>query len=85
MLYRILTEHKRRDKIIGIVAGQFNSFTLIDGLGYWKGKPEKALIIEIAAGISERETIAELCRTINRVNAQECTLLQEVECRSTLI
>lgn len=86
MLYRILTEDRQQEFVIDAISTQFNSFTLIKGQGYWNGKPEKTLIIEISSDSAYAlEKINTLCCVINETNRQECTLVQVLECRSELI
>jgi len=53
MLYRLYigTNNKtgklEDKKAIQLTSRRFNGFTTFKGLGYWQGKPEKSLIIEI--------------------------------------
>ncbi len=73
MLYRIYTEDIGRDKIIEEVASRFISFTVFDAVGYWKGKAEVTLVIEVIT--SDSETLHKLCQWIKWFNQQEAILL----------
>lgn len=79
MLYRIVTEDCPpgtkpncytfyREHIIEIVSRYFDGFTLIPCLGYWQGKPENTIIIEIIAenAMPQIRAIAKEIRTANK-------------------
>lgn len=87
MLYRILTEDKNHDKIVKIVNRKFDGFTLLTGIGYWRGKPEICLIIEISAPdlAGNRRKVIAIVQRIKKLNDQEYILLQKIDCRSELI
>lgn len=76
MLTRIFTENIPGTD--AIVAEYFEGFTLIECKGYWQGKAEKSLCIEIID--AELLKIDALVRMINRINNQECCLVQFVQC-----
>ena len=78
MLYKILTEDKKRAEIAKIVGRYFDGFTMIGGLGYWQGKQEYSLIIEIdtPADHNTSHRIKAICVEINMLNEQQCCLLQ---------
>ena len=82
-LYRIYTEDKNRLWIEATAGNYFSGFTIIKTMGYWKGKPEKSLIIEIIAqnAYEHKANINCLCQDIKQFNKQESVLLtcQEVE------
>jgi len=87
MLYRILTEDKNRETITGIVSAAFDGFTLIPATGYWKGKPESSLIIEIDSfGDSDAgPKVLRLAEDIRQANNQQAVLVQYSACSSKLI
>lgn len=47
MLYRIITENKNKTDICRIVSLSFNDFTVYETIGYYNGKQESSLVIEI--------------------------------------
>ena len=53
MLYKYYIGHNNKTKkveekkALKIISKQFDGFTAFKGLGYWQGKAEKTLIIEI--------------------------------------
>ena len=47
-VYRIYTEDKNRRKILATVGKIFDNFTLQPTAGYYKGRPEKSIVIEVA-------------------------------------
>jgi len=51
-LYRIYTENKNLKGIKLILNRAFESYTLLEGVGVWKGTEEKSLIIEVLSRIS---------------------------------
>ena len=83
-LYRILTENKNDTKVLELTSRYFPGFTVYHAIGYWHGKQERTIIIEIMTCNPERpitETrIKELCETIRELNNQKCVLLQQIEC-----
>lgn len=83
MLNRIITENKNKDRVIKLVQKFFSGFTLIEATGYWQGKPEKALIIEVDCK-TDLEAIW-LCEQIKLLNGQDCVLLQRIKAESELI
>ena len=74
-LYRIYTEHKNLDSVVHQANQRFEGFTVLSGVGYWKGKAEPALIIEVVAPEEDRELVVDLALSIKRTNAQEAVLL----------
>lgn len=85
-LYRLLTERKNVKTIIDFVNQEFGGFTVYETTGYWQGKKEKALCIEIGfevvtADIPQR--INALCKAICSFNNQQCVMVQivDVECQ----
>lgn len=68
-LYRIYTE--RKYNIERIASKCFDGFTLFNVIGYWKGKREKAVCIEIIGQAKDYKQIKFLASTIKRINNQE--------------
>ena len=77
--YRIYTEDKNRDTIINYVSKEFDGFTVYTGVGYWRGRQEDCLVIEILGG--EAEIVRKTAHWICRNNSQESVAIvkQEVE------
>jgi hypothetical protein len=46
-IYRIYTEEKNKKAIVNLIGRQCDSFTLQSTLGYYQGKAEKSIVIEI--------------------------------------
>ena len=92
MYYRILTEDKNRDEIEELIAQRFDSFTILEGVGYWQGKREKCLVIEIqipyvsnSAKLTDCERIHALAHAIKRANNQKAIIVQEIASREDLL
>jgi hypothetical protein len=77
--YRIYTEDKNKDKVIKLVSKTFDGFTVTNGQGYWKGVPEKALIIEIVEKRYSSGQVNNLCIEIKKLNKQQAILLTETK------
>ena len=85
MIYRLYTEDIHRDTIINLVSSHYNSFALFTGLGYWQGKPEQCLVIEIVADSSEMSTIEDMLNNLKVLCGQDCVLLVAIPCESKLV
>jgi len=87
MLYRIFTEDKGNVKEIAKLASRyFEGFTIFKSLGYYKGKAEKSLLIEVTS-LDENICldINDLADDIKVVNKQETVLVEKIACSSKLI
>jgi hypothetical protein len=85
MLFRILTE-KIENSVIGqpqrtidLVAKFFDGFTMLEGKGYWQGKPEGCLIFEIET--EKKDPVLWLANQIKLQNNQQAVLVEV--CKST--
>lgn len=85
MLYRILTEDKNRDGIVGIIKECFTGFTLIPAIGYWQGIKENSLIIEINASSLDEYRINVIAKQIKILNNQQAVMVQQIDVKSELI
>ena len=85
MIYRLYTEDKNRDSIVAIVSRAYNSFTLFQGVGYWLGRAEQCLVIEIIAGEDELGVMEAIIGEIKNCNSQDCVLLVMTPEESKLI
>lgn len=57
------TKRLEKSKIISISAMYFEGFTASEAVGYWQGKPEKSLVIEIETGkLAKVKTLAKELR-----------------------
>jgi len=76
MIYRIYTEDKNRDTIRTIAGTYFDGYSLIPCEGVWKGKGEKALIIEIVVQApSARKRVTQMATAIKSRNKQEAVMI----------
>lgn len=66
-IHRIYTEDVRRKAVVRAISAKFPSFTLQPITGYYRGKAEKSIVIEIAGASEAHITwLAEQVRKINR-------------------
>lgn len=63
-------------KAIKIVSKQFEGFTAFKGLGYWQGKPERTLIVEIET--AQEKQVKVLAQTLARELKQEAIGLARI-------
>lgn len=86
MLYRIFTEDKNRHDTGQLVNDHFDGFTIIACRGYWKNAVENTLIIEIYSDEnSAGYRIGVLAKLIKVQNKQEGVIIEEIECKASLI
>jgi hypothetical protein len=83
MLYRILTENVNYEQTIDLISARFYGFTVLTGMGYWQGKPEHSLIVEIVPphGMGDgdaRREIEKLAYAIKKQNGQQSVLVQRI-------
>lgn len=85
-LYRILIENKHRKFIERLVSRHFTGFSMHIQTGYWQGKREKSLCIEI---VSDSPVCAlkinRICKAICGYNKQDCVLVQTIPAEAKLI
>lgn len=67
--YRIYTE--RKYNIERLASKCFDGFTLFDTIGFWKGKKEKSICIEIIGTFQDYKQVKFLANTIKRINSQQ--------------
>ena len=73
MVYRICTEEKNRSAILRLAAKEFESFTVQPTLGYYRGKSERSIVIEVLG--TNRRTVmsfAERIRGDERAEIRPC-------------
>lgn len=90
MLYRIFTEDKL--ETVDVVAEtmdvhKIDGYTLIHAAGYWKGTPEKSVIIEIECdmGTATFYKICNIAKMLKLELNQEAVLVQRIESESLFI
>ncbi len=72
-IHRIYTEDKNKRAIIVLVAARFESFTVQATSGYYRGKNERSIVLEIVGGRSRQ--IDELARRIRIMNGQKSVMI----------
>lgn len=83
--YRIYTEDKE-DRIVEKIAyDNFDGFTILHGIGYWKGRIEKSIIVEILSEQNILHQVKICAQEIKRVNKQESVLVTETKVSETYI
>ncbi|MDQ1407525.1 MAG: hypothetical protein QOG55_3154 [Acidobacteriaceae bacterium] len=66
-IHRVYTQDKRRATIVRVISKQFDNFTLQPTTGYYRGKAEKSIVLEIVgAKESQVKWLAARIREINR-------------------
>ena len=85
MLYRLQTEFTGVDKIKGILNKRVDGWTMLKGIGSWKGKEEDSLTIEIVTDKPQDELIIDIANEIKRANWQEAVLVQKFDTTETFV
>lgn len=87
MLYRIFTEDGKqyRENVKQIVNRHFDGYTLLSGRGYWKGKGERSLVIEVVCGKDKENAINSIANEIKVANLQEAVLIQRINNNQWLV
>jgi hypothetical protein len=73
IVYRIYTEDSNRAAIVSAVSERFESFTLHETTGYFKGEAEKSIVIEIVD--AREEDIRVVAAAIRALNGQKTVLV----------
>lgn len=81
-IYRVYTEEKNKRDIVRLAAQQFENFTLQPTLGYYQGRSEKSIVVEVV-GASER-SVTQFASRIQKMNGQKTVLLMKVNVRTKL-
>jgi hypothetical protein len=74
-----------------MVSNKFDAFTVIPARGYWKGRAEDSLIIEIGIDVpvevlsALEEKIDALCEEIKHVNKQQGVMVTSERLRAEFI
>jgi hypothetical protein len=71
-VHRLYTEKKNQAAIVRLIGKEFESFTLQPVTGYYRGKPEQAVVIEIVgASVS---AVRKIVDKIKKMNGQKSIL-----------
>ena len=71
-VHRLYTEKKNKAAILRLIAEQFESFTLQPVTGYYRGKPEPAIVVEIVG--ASAPAMRKLAEKVKRMNGQKSIL-----------
>jgi len=86
MLYRLFTENKRKKWICELIAEKFSGFTVFETIGYWQGKKEKGLCIEILTdNLMDSIFINQICKAICSYNKQDCVMVQKIKAKNFFV
>ena len=88
MLIRILTEDKNHLRVRELCAKRFDAFTILHGMGCWRGQLEPSLAIEIAVLNDDPVPyfiIKQLALDIKEFNDQDAVLIEYIESTNVLI
>ena len=80
--HRLYTEDINRQTITDILAKHLPAFTLLSGVGIWKGEAENSLIIEVIGGTFA--VVAEVAKAIKEANKQETVMYTAHEVKTRL-
>jgi hypothetical protein len=75
-VYRIYTEDLDRDAVLKLATAKFESFTLQPTTGYFKGKAEQSIVIEIVD--AKQDEVEALARKIRKINGQKSVLVMSL-------
>jgi hypothetical protein len=75
-VYRIYTEDLNRGEVIRLTGKRFESFTLHPTTGYYRGRAEKSIVLEIVE--AQRKEVSALANDIRRLNGQKSVLIMSL-------
>lgn len=73
--YRLYTENTDRQAIVARIARYFHGFTITDTIGYYKGRAERSLVIEILADSNYAHIVRFIAKVVCQEQHQECVLV----------
>ena len=82
-IFRIYTEEKNKREIVRLTGKTFDNFTMQPTLGYYKGKPEKSIVIEIIG--ARASEVRKLALSIKKMNGQKSVLTLKIRGQSKII
>jgi hypothetical protein len=83
MLYRIQTENINKNGVVKLANKYFDGFTIFEGLGYWQGKPEPSLTIEVVT--DNQQAVEGLAVDIRIANNQQAVLVEAISNKQKLL
>ena len=72
-IHRIYTEKKNERQIIRLASARFESFTAQPTAGYYRGKREPSVVLEIIG--ARQRAVDELAESIRKMNGQKSVLI----------
>ena len=72
-VYRIYTEDVARERVVEAIAAKFDNFTLQPTTGFYKGKPEQSIVVEIVD--AEESDIDQLAKQIRAIAGEKSVLV----------
>jgi hypothetical protein len=72
-IYRIYTEDKNKREILRLTGRRFESFTVQPTTGYYRGKRERSIVLEIVD--AQPRQINALAEQLRRMNGQKSVLI----------
>lgn len=79
-VHRIYTQDADKDAVISIVTENFESFTVQPTTGYYQGKPESSIVIEIVG--AKQPQIDRVAKDIRKITSQSSVLVVSLKGRS---
>jgi hypothetical protein len=75
-IHRIYTENKNERQIIRLASASFESFTVQPTSGYYRGKLERSVVVEIIG--AQQDEVEALAERIRRMNGQRSVLILRI-------
>ena len=72
-IHRIYTEAKNEREIVRLASARFESFTVQPTSGYYRGKRERSIVLEIVG--TRPHLVRDLAQRIRRMNGQKSVLI----------
>jgi hypothetical protein len=82
-IYRIYTEAKNKREIVRLIGETFESFSLQPTIGYYRGRPENSIVIEIVG--AKGQQIMQVAQRIQRMNGQKSVLIIRLQGKADTI
>lgn len=72
-IHRIYTEAKNEREIVRLASARFESFTVQPTSGYYKGRRERSIVLEIIG--ARPRLVEDLAQLIGRMNGEKSVLI----------